>query len=111
PLALASEAEVEGDRVEGVAEVAQPGEEADRAGGTLARRGSDGVPRALVQRPPRIPHEVLAAEAGRRPAAGGEERVGVEHLRQLGEAEVHEEERIAKGVLDRLEAAGADRAR
>src|SRR5215207_6088117 len=50
PLAVASEAEVEGDRVEGVAEVAQPREEADRAGGALAGGGCDGVPRALVQR-------------------------------------------------------------
>ena len=83
PLAGAVEAVVEADRVEGVAEVAQAGEQADRAGGARAGLGLDRVAGALVQRPRRVAHEVGAAEAGRGAAAGRPERVGVEHARQL----------------------------
>ena len=41
-------------------------------------------------------------------AAGRPQREGIEHLRQLVEVEVHEEEPVAEGVLDRLEAPVAD---
>ena len=51
PLAGRVEAVVEADRVEGVAEVAQAGEQADRAGGAGAGRGLDGVAGALGERP------------------------------------------------------------
>ena len=104
PAAGAVEAVVEADRVEGVAEVAQAGEQADRAGGAGAGRGLDGVERALGERAPRVAEEVGAPEPGRRRSAGREQREGIEHLRQLDEVEVHEEEPVAKAVLDRLEA-------
>ena len=102
------EAVIEGDRVEGVAEAAQAGEEADRAGGAGAGGRRDRLPGALVERLRRVAHEVLAAEAGEGAAPGREEREGIEHPRQLGQVQVHEEERIAELVLDRLEAPVAD---
>ena len=68
PLAGGVEAVVEADRVEGVAEVAQAGEQADRAGGAAAGLGLDRVAGALVERPRRVAHEVLRGGSG--PGAG-----------------------------------------
>ena len=81
PLAGGVEAVVEADRVEGVAEVAQAGEQADRAGGAGAGLGLDGVADALVERPRRVAEVVGAAEAGGGAAAGRVEREGIERRR------------------------------
>lgn len=93
---MAIEAIVEADRVEHVAEVTQMGQQPDRALGALAGVRLHAVAHGLVQRNARIAQIVAAPELRQAGAPHRPQPASCEHLIQLGQIQVHQEQAMAK---------------
>ena len=106
-LALTVEAVVDADRVEQVPERAHARQQPHRALRADARPFLHRVEHGLPQRYLGRTHVVLPAEPRRRGAAGRPESDAVEHLRQLVQIQIAEEDPIAELVGHRLMAAVA----
>ncbi len=95
---IAIETIVEAHGVEAVTEVAQMGEQPDRARGTLPPGILHQVTNRLLERGLRITEMILPAETGRRDAACRPEPALAEHRLHFVQVEVHHEQPVAELV-------------